>query len=141
MSSSLQKLWRSNDGENRWWQSWSHFMLLGPDTSDVYYKLTATDWMTVKELVKFLGHEGAWFGIPRIPDEYRNPCYRRIWADEVTQKVAAEILLGYKQLVGTRPNIPSLDEVMHGGIEAIKREFSDQITVGKAMEIVEVANS
>jgi len=40
--------------------------------------------MTVNELVKLLGHEGAWLESP----------FHRIWADQVTNNFAAEVLLG-----------------------------------------------
>jgi hypothetical protein len=88
----------------------------------------------VRDLKKTLGHEGSWFGFPRIPDEYRNQEGGLESADEITERVAMEIIEGYNDLVRRGLATSSLSEIMHHGIEGVKKKFGNQIRVGRAIE-------
>jgi len=108
--------------ETEKWHSWSHFMYYGdPPTWTIYEEV---DKGLVHKMMEVLGHEGAWFGIPRIPDEYRHTAFRDS-ADDVTYSVAHEIVRMYSRI----PNALPLSEVMQGGLTMVKASCN-QIKVG-----------
>ena len=96
------------------WHSWSHFMFYGdPWTWTIYENLD--DEELVHKMMAVLGHEGAWFGIPRIPEEYRHTAFQDS-ADDVTYGVALEIVREYNRI----PNALPMSEVIQGGLTMVR---------------------